>query len=153
MSEIRYDLLEDNYVIIAPERLQRPAYNMAWKKEENIAACPFCEGNESMTPPEIFAIRDNDSFPDEPGWKSRVIPNLYKAVQIEAPYGSRHKGMSNTWEGFGAHEIIIDTSEHFGCMADWTKETFVQWIYTLQQRVADLRHDDRIAFISLFKNH
>ena len=152
MSDIRYNLLDDRYVIIAPERLHRPEY-MAWNKEEReIKICPFCEGNEEMTPPEIDAIREKESTPDEKGWKTRVVPNLYKAVHIEAPHTSRSEGIYETFEGFGAHEVIIDTPRHLKTMKEWGRETFVNWLITLQKRVADLKRDQRIVFISLFKN-
>ena len=154
MSEIRHNLLKDSYVIIAPERMHRPAYNMAWKKEErSMSTCPFCEGNESMTPAEIFAVRENKSLPDKPGWKSRVVPNLYKAVQVEAQYNSRQEGIYSAWDGFGAHEIIIDSPRHLDCMVEWENDTFLVWLKTLQARIKDLRQDERIAFISIFKNH
>ena len=154
MSEIRHNLLKNSYVIMAPERMHRPAYNMAWKKDEpSASSCPFCEGNESMTPTEIYAVRDNKSLPDKPGWKSRVVPNLYKAVQVEAQYHSRQEGIYNAWDGFGAHEIIIDTPQHLDCMTEWKSSTFLIWLKTLQARIKDLRQDERIAFISIFKNH
>ena len=154
MSEIRHDLIEDRYVIIAPERMHRPVYNMAWGKEEDANyVCPFCEGRESMTPPEIFAIRDKKSYPDEAGWTSRVVPNLFKAVQIETPDDYKQEGIYEAWDGFGAHEIIIDTPEHLLSMSEWKKSTFTTWLKTMQHRIKDLRNEQRIAFISLFKNH
>lgn len=152
MSDIRYDRIHDSHVIIAPERLHRPdclnheAKEMA--KQEN---CPFCEGNEAMTPPEIFAIRKEGSFANEEEWQTRVVPNLYKAVQIEAEY-MHHYGLFERWEGFGAHEIIIDTPQHHTSMTQWNEEAVVHWLQTLRTRVADLRRDGRIAYISLFKN-
>ena len=157
MSEIRYNRMEDSYVIIAPERLHRPDF-MAWNKEEggendNLRRCPFCEGNESMTPSEIYAIRQSGSFADEKGWTTRVIPNLYKAVQIEAPYLLKNVGANKVWEGFGAHEIIIDTAEHFTAMSEYSQTTFFNWMKTIQSRVHDLRNERRIAYISVFKNH
>lgn len=152
MSDIRYNLLDDRYVIIAPERLHRPEY-MAWsKEEEEKKICPFCEGNEDMTPPEVYAIREESSFSDEKGWKTRVVPNLYKAVQIEAANTSRSEGIYEAFEGFGAHEVIIDTPKHLKTMREWDRETFVNWLITLQKRVTDLKRDHRIVFISLFKN-
>ena len=30
-------------------------------------ACPFCSGNESRTPPEIYAFRPGGSAPNQPG--------------------------------------------------------------------------------------
>lgn len=151
MSEIRYDKLHDIHVIIAPERLRRPDWNMNAAAGTGEGVCPFCEGNESMTPPEIFARRKAGSFPNETGWQTRVVPNLYKAVQIESPH-QHHYGLFEYWEGFGAHEVIIDTPEHHTSMTQWSEKAVVEWLKTLRARVADLRHDDRIAYISLFKN-
>ncbi len=151
MSDIRYDRLHDTHVIIAPERLHRPD-SMVEKKDETIDKnCPFCEGNESMTPPEIFALRDENSFANEEGWQTRVVANLYKAVQIEAPH-THSSGVFEHWDGFGAHEVIIDTPEHFTSMTQWSEINAINWLKTLRQRVADLRNDHRIAHITLFKN-
>ncbi len=152
MSEIRYDRLHDTHVIIAPERLHRPDCNFAEPEVKVIDEhCPFCEGHESMTPPEIFANRTPDSFKDETGWQTRVVPNLYKAVQIEVPH-QHHYGLFEHWEGFGAHEVIIDTPEHHTLMTQWSEHAVATWLKTLRARVADLRRDHRIAHISLFKN-
>lgn len=153
MSEIRYNRLEDSYVIIAPERLHRPDY-MAWSKvDESRVSCPFCEGNESVTPAEIYALRPNGTFADEKGWATRVVPNLFKAVQIEAPYILKHEGANKVWDGFGAHEIIIDSPQHLTSMSEWSQQTYFNWLKTIQTRVRDLRNDYRIAYISVFKNH
>lgn len=151
MSEIRYDRMHDTHVIIAPERLHRPDFGSDFKGEPLNHVCPFCMGNESMTPPEIFALRDTGTFANEGGWQTRVVPNLYKAVQIETPY-NHHYSMNEYWEGFGAHEVIIDTPNHLTSMRDWNEIQIVAWIKTLRQRVIDLRRDNRIAYISLFKN-
>ena len=151
MSEIRYDRMYDTHVIIAPERLHRPECGADLKTSESSGICPFCEGNESMTPPEIFAIRDSKSFANEPLWKTRVVPNLYKAVKIEAPY-QHHYGMFEYWEGFGAHEIVIDTPDHHTSMTQWKVTEVGFWLKTLRERVRDLRRDHRIAYLSLFKN-
>jgi UDPglucose--hexose-1-phosphate uridylyltransferase len=43
--------------------------------------CPFCEGRESRTPPETFAIAPAGRKPDTPGWQVRVVPNLYPALE------------------------------------------------------------------------
>jgi UDPglucose--hexose-1-phosphate uridylyltransferase len=152
MSEIRYNRLKDSYVIIAPERLHRPSsefYEVERRAEQRV--CPFCEGNEKFTPPEIFAMRPSDSFANKIGWKTRVVPNLYKAVQIEAPH-EHHYGMFEHWDGFGAHEILIDTPEHHTSMTQWSEENVIDWFTTLALRVKDLRKDKRIASLSLFKN-
>lgn len=151
MSEIRYDRLHDTHVLIAPERLRHPDVSVEFVDPLLPEPCPFCEGNESMTPPEIFAQRPEGSFPNESGWETRVIPNLFKAVQIETP-PNHHFGLFEYWEGFGAHEVIIDTSRHTTSMCDWTHNEAVAWLKTLRQRIGDLRRDHRMVYISLFKN-
>ena len=152
MSDIRYDRIQDTHVIIAPERLHRPD---SFRREpvEQVADehCPFCEGNEALTTAEIFAIRDKDSIANQKGWKTRVVPNLYKALQIEAPH-QHHYGAFEYWEGFGAHEVIVDTPKHHTSMTQWSETEVLTWLQTLRSRVADLRRDHRIAYISLFKN-
>ncbi len=154
MSEIRYDQLYDTHVIIAPERLHRPDYTPTGPDEEESApaTCPFCEGNEAMTPPEIFALRGAGSFHNEPGWQTRVVPNLYKALQIEAPHRAHFHELFHHWEGFGAHEVIIDMPRHCTSMRQWNEADTAAWLLTLRTRVSDLRRDIRIAYISIFKN-
>ncbi|BBG65913.1 galactose-1-phosphate uridylyltransferase [Hydrogenimonas sp.] len=153
MSDIRYDPILDEYSVIAPERLHRPDSFAESRKERRKRAreCPFCEGHESMTPHEIFAVRENE--PDGPGWKTRVVPNLYKAVKIEAPWVMHEEGIYRRWEGFGAHEIIIDTPRHLTRMDEWSDDEYFNWLYTLRARLNDLRNDIRLLYISLFKNH
>jgi UDPglucose--hexose-1-phosphate uridylyltransferase len=151
MSEIRYDKLHDVHVIIASERLRRPDCLSAEESESNPDDCPFCEGHEGMTPPEIFAVRPASTPANTPGWQTRVVPNLYKAVQIESSY-AHHLGIFEYWDGFGAHEVIIDTPYHSRSMSEWSVEDTFAWLRTLRQRVGDLRRDQRIAHLSLFKN-
>ena len=152
MSEIRYNHLDDSYVIIAPERLHRPD-TMAWSEEaERGGVCPFCEGNEALTPDELYALREEGSAANRAPWQTRVVPNLYRAVQIETPNRSHGEGLYSMWEGFGAHEVIIDTPRHHG-MGSWEPQEFYRWLLTLQHRLHDLRGDVRIHHIALFKNH
>ncbi|MCX6074303.1 MAG: UTP--glucose-1-phosphate uridylyltransferase [Campylobacterales bacterium] len=151
MSEIRYDRLSDTHVIIAPERLHRPDFMTVETPIIEKAICPFCEGNEFMTPKEILAMRKPDTIANQKGWQTRVVPNLYKAVAIETPH-AHHDGNFEYWEGFGAHEVIIDTPRHSVSMGEWSHEEMVLWLKTLRARVGDLRRDRRIVFISLFKN-
>ncbi|WP_457595915.1 galactose-1-phosphate uridylyltransferase [Hydrogenimonas sp.] len=152
MSEIRYDPIAGEYTLIAPERLRRPDSYAREAAPVLQGLCPFCPGHESMTPPEIFALRD-DTPADGPGWRTRVVPNLYKAVQIEAPWHREVRGPYHMWEGLGAHEVIIDTPRHVTQMAAWRVSEYEDWLTTLKARVADLRGDVRLVHVSLFKNH
>lgn len=151
MSEIRYDRLNDTYVLITPERLHRPDFSPSKTSLASGKICPFCEGNESLTPKEIYAIRPAQTLPNSQGWQVRVVPNLYKALAIEAPH-HKHEGGFSHWEGFGAHEVIIDTPKHLISMMQWDQSERINWLKTLRQRTEDLRRDSRLIYFSLFKN-
>ena len=66
--EWRFDPLTGRRVLISPARGERPIGVRL--------TCPFCEGHESETPPEVYALRDG-SAPNGPGWQVRVVPNRY----------------------------------------------------------------------------
>jgi UDPglucose--hexose-1-phosphate uridylyltransferase len=48
---------------------------------EELDECPFCEGREDRTPPETYAVADGEREPNTPGWRVRVVPNLYPALE------------------------------------------------------------------------
>ena len=49
--------------------------------QEELERCPFCEGREAETPPEVFSYGPPGRQPDTPGWSLRVVPNLYPALE------------------------------------------------------------------------
>jgi len=144
MSEIRYDPLLGEYVIIAPERLHRPM-ELRCERTMKEGTCPFCPGHEELTPPEIYRIEKEGS------WRTRVVPNLYKALQIETPFAYRQEE-GEAWGGFGAHEIIVDTPRHVSDLELDNEELFY-WLLTIKERMEDLRKDRRLVQLNVFKNH
>lgn len=115
--------------------------------------CPFCPGNEKRTPPEIMAYRENSSFPDSPGWTLRVVPNKYPALKIEGDLDKRGIGLYDISNGVGAHEVIIETPEHFLEFADMQVLQIEQIISAYKARCLDLRNDPRFEYILIFKNY
>jgi UDPglucose--hexose-1-phosphate uridylyltransferase len=99
MPELRVDPLTGTPVILAPGRASRPDTHRgdAQNNAPRAAAvnCPFGTGNEHLTPPEVF--RTGTGAPDTPGWRARVVPNLYPIVGGELP---------------GAHEVVILSPDH-----------------------------------------
>jgi UDPglucose--hexose-1-phosphate uridylyltransferase len=69
--------------VIAPGRARRPGAERPAAEPPTAAeldACPFCEGREERTPPETLALPEREP-PDSPGWRVRVVPNLYPAFE------------------------------------------------------------------------
>ncbi len=155
MSELRYNYLKDTWVIVAEERSRRPHDYVHTHHEEigDISTCPFEYGNEEFTPPEIYAIRDNFSKPNAPNWKVRVIPNKYPALRIETPPKRELEGFFSKIGGFGAHEVIIDTPDHFKHIQHFDIEDFKNSFIAVIERIKDLSKDERIRYIHFFKNH
>lgn len=150
MSEIRLDLLNDHYVLISPERLHKPDTHHVVQKKDSNPLCPFCEGNEDLTPPEIFALRDN--APNADMWRTRVVPNLYKAVQIELEAKSSRDGMFEMFSGVGAHEVLIDSPNHNAVFWKMETQNITNWLDSLVFRINDLKKDDRLIYLNIFKN-
>ena len=67
MPELRRDPIIGRWVIISTERAKRPVDFEVPTVEPYIEPCPFCQGNESQTPPEVFAVRTSVTEPDTPG--------------------------------------------------------------------------------------
>ncbi|MCS7093209.1 MAG: DUF4931 domain-containing protein [Patescibacteria group bacterium] len=72
------DISTRRWVIVASNRLSRPRETADGRKKK--FTCPFCEGNEKMTPPEITRI--GSGKPNQPGWLVRVIPNKYPITEF-----------------------------------------------------------------------
>jgi len=79
--ELRIDQLTGLPVILAPGRADRPEGFVTRASEpKGPEGCPFCEGREERTPPEVYATRPAGGAADTAGWTTRVVPNLYPAL-------------------------------------------------------------------------
>ncbi len=156
MSEFRYNRLKDTWSIIAEERAKRPHDYATHIHEEEIGdvkRCPFEYGNEFMTPPEVFAIREKGTKPDTPGWKVRVIPNKYPAVNPETKLEKTFDCIYDKFSGFGYHEVIIDTPDHFKHIQNFENEDYFYLLTAFKERMRNLFDDEKIMYVHIFKNH
>jgi len=152
MPELRHDPIQKRWVIIATERGLRPDDFPRLAELNTNGHCPFCEGNEGRTPPEICAYRSNGHGPDRPGWQVRVVPNKFPALRIEGELERRGLGMHDRMNGIGAHEVIIETPRHDLDMADMTVGELEKVIFMYRDRLQDLLRDRRFKYILIFKN-
>lgn len=112
MSQMRKDVFTGRWVIMAELDTVSPGdfHFKAFTRADGF--CPFCETNESSTPPEVFAVRHPGSLPNGPGWQVRVVPNNQPRLRIEGALGRRGEGFHDLMNGIGAHEIIAETPRH-----------------------------------------
>jgi UDPglucose--hexose-1-phosphate uridylyltransferase len=152
MSELRKDPVLGRWIIIAEERSKRPT---DFRSESNTVQggfCPFCEGNEAHTPPEIVAFRSRESRANEPGWWLRVVPNKYPALAIEGDLGKKGVGIYDVMNGIGAHEVIIETNEHKLSLTELPDSRVRDVLWAYRDRLQDLRRDNRFVYGLVFKN-
>ncbi len=105
---LRRSTLTGEWTIIAPARSRRPGGR---RGEGTGGPCPFCPGNEHLTPPEIWAEGGKGRRRDGPGWDIRVVPNLYPALDPSLPpegAGGRRRELP----AHGHHEVIIHSPHH-----------------------------------------
>ena len=159
MPQLRKDPVTHEWVIIATERTKRPsdfsstANEDVTQKPEYMEDCPFCKGNESQTPPEVLAFRPPESRPNAEGWSVRVVSNKYPALAIDGELNREGVGMYDFMNGVGAHEVIIETTDHNRCIASISKEQATEVFWAARQRMIDLSKDPRFKYVLLFRNH
>lgn len=152
MSELRKDPILGRWVVISIERGKRPDDFKIRVPAKKGGFCAFCNGNEYTTPSEIFAIRKDGSAQNAPGWTLRVVPNKFPALHIEREPARDSHGMYEIIDGFGAHEIIIESPDHNHTLSTMPVEYVKNTLTAYAQRLMDLKKDNRFAYVLIYKN-
>jgi UDPglucose--hexose-1-phosphate uridylyltransferase len=153
MSELRKDPIVDRWVIVAPERGQRPSDVHLQPGRQPPNVCPFCPGHERMTPNEVLAYRHSHTLPNTPGWTVRVVPNKYPALGPDGALRASVGGLFGVMNGVGAHEVIIETSDHEASLATLPMRHVEQVLWAFRSRLQELRQDRRLQSGLIFKNY
>ena len=154
MPELRRDPIVGRWVIISTERSGRPRDLSATPAQSlAVTLCPFCPGQERLTPKEILAYRPQSAEDNSPEWSVRVVPNKFPALQVEGDMGREGLGLYDRMNGVGAHEVIIETSDHTEALADMPVKRIENVLWAYRDRILDLKKDLRLRYILIFKNH
>lgn len=153
MPQLRKDPVTSRWVIVDVENSSGVDAFPARPRIKSSKTCPFCPGNESMTPPEISAAREKGGAKGSGGWQIRVVPNKFPALKIEESTEKMALGIYDKLGGFGAHEVIIENPVHDQEIANSSAEQVALILRTFRDRCLDLRKDTRIRYILIFKNY
>jgi UDPglucose--hexose-1-phosphate uridylyltransferase len=161
MSSLRQDSLTGRWVIVAPRRHGRPNEFRAGpsRKPERISRpenCPFCPGQEHKTPPEVLATeRPVSASADSPGWRVRVVPNLYPAVRTSPD----ETGLGPTSNLFpngpaqGGHEVVVCCPGHDEDLGDLAVDHLAEIFTAVRRRVAVLGQENLSSrYVLVFGN-
>jgi UDPglucose--hexose-1-phosphate uridylyltransferase len=152
MPEFRKDPVVGRWVIIAGERAQRPQPKPKRAVLPESEICPFCAGNESMTPPPVLVLPNDDASAHNAVWSLRVIPNKYPAL-IE--YGESVRPKDDLYchgSATGVHEVVIETPKHITDAAALGAKGIERVLEGYRKRMLYLRSDPRWQYILIYKN-
>ena len=152
MSELRRDPVIGRWNIIETDEPSGPDAFEVDPHTLGGGKCPFCYGNEAMTPPEIYVVRPSGGTPNGPGWQLRVVSNKFPALKIEGELNRRGLGVFDLCNGVGAHEVIVETPDHARQMADLSVAELTEVVKAFKLRSLDLRGDRRLKYTLIFKN-
>jgi UDPglucose--hexose-1-phosphate uridylyltransferase len=153
LSEFRWDPLKGAWVITENQRARQPREFIIERQQTPVTVCPFCPGQESKTPPEVFALRP-DSMPiNGPDWQVRVVPNKFPVLRIEGELQQHEFGLYRNIPGVGAHEVIIETPDHHRSLAHLDIPETAGVLQAYRARLLDLRKDLRFRYLQIYKNH
>ncbi|MGE5381780.1 MAG: DUF4931 domain-containing protein [Methylocystaceae bacterium] len=155
MGEIRKDMVRDQWVVVNLDRVVKPRdlpVPRLGKSEAIGGFCPFCPGNEAITPPEWLAVRPQGSPPNSSGWDIRAIPNKFTAFSLLTAFTEADDGLNQYRSGFGDHEVIIESPEHGVEFHQHNLDRVSSVLQVVQTRFNDLTSDQRIKHIQIYKN-
>ena len=116
-------------------------------EREHVESCPFCTGNEAMTPPTI------DAWPQGSGWNIRVVENLFPVLSPQQSGSALNFGLQKVIDGYGRHEVVIDHTNHGIQLGDMEVGHIAAMFAMFRDRMCAIYASDaRIKYVLVFKN-
>jgi UDPglucose--hexose-1-phosphate uridylyltransferase len=153
MLELRQNFFTGEWVIIATERARRPealaTHRAVQKVPSFLETRPFCPDNGNKTPSEVMRFTSNTAEP----WAVRVIPNKFAVLSSSVQPMCSVEDMWRRIEGFGFHEVIIDSPDHSCCVSFLPDAQVAGILCVYDGRYNLLSMDRRVNHVTSFKNH
>jgi UDPglucose--hexose-1-phosphate uridylyltransferase len=154
MSEYRKDPFSQRWRIFAEGRSARPNdYASPGTAPSGAEECPFCEGREARTPPEVAAIRPPERPPNGPGWSARSVPNRFPTLEPSTAAGDSvgPPGFARA-PAAGSHEVIVTSPTHAPSLAFLPEEHLRVVFRFFRERVRFVSTRPGIESTLLFEN-
>jgi UDPglucose--hexose-1-phosphate uridylyltransferase len=162
MPELRKDYFTRKLVLVSAERGKRPMeyeVSLSHPLEKNM--CPFCPGNEDMTPPADLVLVSNkntllklaDSDTDRVHeWSVRYFPNSFPAVSPESETAFSDYPLQGE-PALGYHHVMVVTPNHSATFSSLSVDHWTEILTTLQDRVRWLYSKKTVGYVSVFINN
>ena len=156
-SELRFDLISKDWVVIATGRAKRPKeFKKEREKEKPIPPekCPFCRISTQEIPTLIFNKGKKilgKKIPKE--WTTIAIPNKFPAFIPFPKLEEKKEGeFYQRINAVGFHEVVV-TKDHYRSLGQFEVEEVKEVFDVFQQRYLDLKDKDFVNFVFIFHNH
>jgi len=144
-SELRYDLLNDDWIIISPARANR------LKKKVVSSSCPFCEIKSQEKAVLIYS--KGTKINDFNNWTTAVIPNKYPIFTTFQKYKEeKESSIYSKIKSSGFHELVI-TKDHEKSLALLPIDKIKEVLTCYQQRIIEYKKYDFVKNVVVFHNH
>ncbi|RLI45441.1 galactose-1-phosphate uridylyltransferase [Candidatus Bathyarchaeota archaeon] len=160
-NELRKDYLLNRWAVIAVERKRRPTDFVKEPEEKKAVTCPFCPGNERMTPPAILVYvpsngdikkeKDQNGFRHK-NWLIRCFSNLYPAFS-PIQNGEIKKADSVFMNATGHHEVLVESPRHDEHPGVARISQLVYLINAYLDRLSEISAETYTKYVSIFRNH
>ncbi|MBI2113363.1 MAG: DUF4931 domain-containing protein [Candidatus Wildermuthbacteria bacterium] len=156
-SELRYNLVSQEWVVIAKGRSRRPDEfaSKTKKPRDNLKQCPFEKfaRTQELTAAFFHAketrLSQGKFIPVK--WTTISLPNKYPAFTIGGSLETRHAGPYKAMDGVGFHEVVV-TRDHKRDIPDFEAWEVRELIDMYQERYLDLSNEKFVNYIAIFKN-
>jgi len=134
--ELHHDPLTTRTVFVAPQRAERPN-----ELDGASIRCPFCAGNESLTPPDLLRVPAACTE----AWRARIVPNQYPIVADNAAAGQPRPA-------WGVHDVVIESPAHVASILAIDPTAWREVWELCRQRLADVATRADLTWATVFKN-
>ena len=143
-GELRKDPATGKWVLVRPRA--------ARGGETHRDVCPFCPGNEHLTPTEIAAYRP-PTGEGRSDWEVRVIPERDPYFFIEEDLVREGIGMFDRISARGASEIVVESPHHDMTLQDADEVQLERILWMYRDRVKDLKRDLKIRNVVVTRRY
>lgn len=173
-SELRHDWLADRWVIVAPQRSERPEdfSHIVSIHSDSSQKCPFCCGHECETPATL-ASYSSAGVNGSSNWQVRVVPNKFPAVNglkyrvdaaqcaasphfpLTPPESEPANGGIDLYvrrQLTGGHEVIIESPHHLQSLSQLDRECVGLVFRAYRDRLNYWRRERKSSYAVVFKN-
>jgi len=159
MSELRQNLLNGNWTVIAPGRGNKPTgfrisescYHEALPEHSH--DCPFCPDNEDLFPLEVL----HETADSTGNWNVKTINNKFKLFDEfnycpQSPEPFQRRGPYAYFNGCGNHFLVIETRAHHLALGELECSNIRNVLSHYCEAIKTLKSNPNNLITLIFKN-